>query len=314
MSFKVIGIGEVLWDQLPSGSEMGGAPANFAYHAYALGAAAQLVTRVGNDPLGREIIRRLGDLGLPVNGVQVDESAPTGTVAVTLSDDGVPEYTIREGVAWDHITTTPQIMELVRGADAICFGSLAQRSPVSRQSIRRLVSAASAPSWRIFDINLRQHFYGPEIIEHSLNLANVLKLNEGELPILARMFAEHGTMRRQVESLARRFNLQVVALTCGPKGSLLFREGNWSEHPAGSAKVRDTVGAGDSFTAALCLGLLAGLPLNEVNAAANQVAAYVCGCAGATPKMPVELRRVFRFSAKITQTSSATGLRTISAK
>jgi fructokinase len=254
-----------------------------------LGAQARVITRVGNDALGRGIIRRLGDMGLPVNGVQVDESAPTGTVTVALSGNGVPEYTIHEQVAWDRIAATSETLELVRDADAICFGSLAQRSPVSRVSIQRLLSAAPAKAWRILDINLRQPFYNREIIEHSLNLSNVLKLNEIELPILARMFAGEGTIRQQMELLAQRFKLQVVALTRGPAGSLLYRDGAWSEHAACFAEVKDTVGAGDSFTAALCLGLLDGLELDKINDAASKVAAYVCGCSGATPKLPTEL-------------------------
>lgn len=311
MSFKVVGIGEVLWDRLPSGSEMGGAPANFAYHAHASGALARLITRVGNDQPGQEIIRRLGDMDLPTDGVQRDESAPTGTATVALSGEGIPEYIIHEQVAWDNIAVTPEALALVHEADAVCFGSLAQRSPKSRQSIQQLVSATPAQSWRIFDINLRQNFYNREVIEHSLNLANVLKLNETELPILARMFASSGTIRYQMQSLARRFDLKVVALTCGPEGSLLYREGVWSEQPAGFTEVKDTVGAGDSFTAALCLGLLEGLPLDDVNIAANKIAAHVCSCFGATPKMPVELRRVFNPSKKIPKTSSAAKLRAV---
>lgn len=303
MNFKIVGIGEVLWDLLPTGSEMGGAPANFAYHAHALGAQAGIITRVGNDPYGRGIIRRLGDMGLPVNGVQVDKSAPTGTVTVTLSRNGVPEYTIQEGVAWDCIVATPEALELVREADAICFGSLAQRSPASRQSIQRLLTAASAKACRIFDINLRQSFYDREIIEYSLSISNVLKLNEVELPILARMFAEEGTAHQQIELLTRRFGLQLVALTRGPKGSLLYRDGVWSDQPACFSEVMDTVGAGDSFTAALCLGLLNGLELDEINLAASKVAAYVCGCSGATPELPAELRRIFHPRNGVTKTA-----------
>jgi fructokinase len=304
MSFKVVGIGEVLWDLLPSGPQPGGAPANFAYHAHALGALTRVITRVGNDQPGREIINRLEDLELSTDGVQVDSSAPTGTAAVALSGEGVPEYIIHDQVAWDNIAVTPEALALVHEADAVCFGSLAQRNSKSRQAIQQLVSATPAQSWRIFDINLRQNFYNRDVIEQSLNLANVLKLNESELPILTRMFGNPGTVRQQIQFLARRFNLPVVALTCGPEGSRLYRDGVWSEQPAGFTEVKDTVGAGDSFTAALCMGLLEGLPLDEVNIAANKIAAHVCSCIGATPKMPAELRGMFHASKKDSETAA----------
>jgi fructokinase len=167
---------------------------------------------------------------------------------------------------------------------------LAQRSPDSRRSIERLLASASAETWLVFDINLRQNFFNRDIIEHSLNLANVLKLNDHELPVVAEMFCREDKPSRQIESLATRFGLRVVALTCGGEGSLLYREGQWSECAAPKVEVKDTVGAGDAFTAALCLGLLRGLELNAINTAANRLAAFVCSCAGATPKLPEELR------------------------
>ena len=292
MSFKVIGIGEVLWDLLPSGPQLGGAPANFAYHAHALGARSQVISRVGMDNRGDEIRRRLGDMDLPDNLVQMDSSLPTGTVSVVLTGNGVPEYTIHENVAWDHLAVTNEALAFVRAADAICFGSLAQRNPVSRLAIQRLVSAAPAATWRIFDINLRQNYFNREIIEASLKLANVLKLNDSELPILATLFGGKGSIESQIEFLADKFGLRVVALTRGADGSLLFREGRWSEQASAKITVKDTIGAGDSFTAALCLGLLRGLELDEINSAANQVAAYVCSCAGATPTLPNDLRQL----------------------
>jgi fructokinase len=293
MSFKVIGLGEVLWDLLPSGPQLGGAPANFAYHAHALGARAQVITRVGDDQLGRDILNRLEEMGLAVPTVQVDESAPTGKVTVALTGNGIPEFTIHEAVAWDRIAATPNALAAVREADAICFGSLAQRGEMSRHAIQRLVAAAPAAAWRIFDINLRQNFYNRDIIEHSLKLANVLKLNDDELPVMAKMLGITGSDRLVIEALSERYSLQVVALTRGPDGSLLYRGGRWSEHGAGQVEIKDTVGAGDSFTAALCLGLLGQMDLDEINTAANQVAAFVCGCAGATPQLPDRLRQLF---------------------
>jgi len=289
----VIGLGEALWDLLPAGPQLGGAPANFAYHAQALGARAQVITRVGRDDYGREIIRRFETMGLDGSSVQLDETALTGTVTVALTGKGIPEYTIHENVAWDRIAATPEALAAVSVADAVCFGSLAQRSEASRNAIRQLVAATPASALRVFDINLRQHFYSREIIEHALRLANVLKLNDTELPVLARMFGVDGSPRQQVESLARDFDLRVVALTRGAEGSLLFQCGRWSEQPAGQVEVRDTVGAGDAFTAALCLGLLSGMNLDKIHAEASQVAAYVCGCVGATPTLPEPLRQRF---------------------
>ncbi len=286
------GIGEVLWDLLPTGPQLGGAPANFACHAQALGANAGVITRVGNDSLGHEIIRRISAIGLPADGVQVDESAPTGTVSVSLSD-GVPQYNIYENVAWDRIAASQHALASVRASDAVCFGSLAQRSALSRASIQRLVSSATANAWRVFDINLRQHFFNREILQSSLELANVLKLKRAvNWPLLVgHTFGVEGNCRRQIESLVSRFGFRVVALTRGASGSILYRDGRWSEHAAMEIEVKDTVGAGDSFTAALCLGLLHGLDLDDINLAANQVAAYVCSCAGATPALPEALRQ-----------------------
>ena len=291
MDFNVVGIGEVLWDLLLTGPQLGGAPANFAYHAHALGAEAQVITRVGNDDYGREIIRRFHEMGLPDRTVQIDETAPTGTATVELSGNGLAHFTIQENVAWDYISTTPEALAAAREAHAICFGSLAQRSEPSRNTIQQLVAEAPADALRVFDINLRQQFYSRGLIERSLQLANVLKLNEDELPALAAMldltglaenrscgadtlvradgcFAANARTRvsalheieHQVECLARTFCLRVVALTRGANGSLLYQqdkhEARWSNCPSRPVKVADTVGAGDSFSAALVLGLL----------------------------------------------------------
>lgn len=292
MNFSVVGIGEVLWDLLPSGPQLGGAPTNFSWHAHALGARSQMVSRVGNDERGDEVRRRLERMELPDALVQTDEVRPTGTVTVAFSSHGLPEYTIHEGVAWDHIAVTPEAMEVVRSADAVCFGSLAQREAVSRESIQKLVSAARAEAWRIFDINLRQNYFSREVIESSLRLANVLKLNDAELPIVAKLFDAGGDVKSQIEKLAQSYDLRVVALTRGAEGSLLYREGRWSEQGSSDIEVVDTIGAGDSFTAAVCMGLSRGLDLDRINAAANQIAAFVCGVAGATPVLPERLQRL----------------------
>lgn len=290
---RIVGIGEVLWDLLPDGPVLGGAPANFTFHAAALGADATLISRVGADARGDEILRRIEDAGLPKAVVQLDPRAPTGTVSVALGADGQPGYIIHEGVAWDHLAAEPTALAEIAMADAVCFGTLAQRSEVSRESIRRLVAAAPASASRIFDINLRQSFYSREVIVSSLALANVLKLNDAELPVLAEMFGLEGKPREQVAALAERFGLRAVALTRGAHGSLLWARGIFSEHPGVSATVRDTIGAGDAFTAAFALGLHAGWPLDLVNERANAVGAFVCSQPGATPALRASLRQFF---------------------
>jgi fructokinase len=293
MKFKIIGIGEVLWDLLPSGAKLGGAPANFAYHAHALGATACVVTRVGHDELGWKIRRRFEEQGIADGTVQVDEDAPTGTVTVALSENGIPNYVIHEKVAWDRLQVTHAALDAIREADAVCFGTLAQRSELSRTSIQRLVAAAPAEALRVFDINLRQKYFSGEVIEQSLRLANVLKLNDGELPVLAKIFSLTGSTRHQLELLAQMFSLQLVALTRGPAGSLLFQNGQWSDCPSSPIEIVDTVGAGDAFTAALVMGLLGKMELDEINFLADEVARYVCGCAGATPPLPAKFSEKF---------------------
>lgn len=290
--FKIVGIGEVLWDLLPDGPQLGGAPANFAYHAQSLGANASVITRVGSDMPGKAIRSRLHEMGLSVDGVQQDEVAETGSVTVTLGPDGIPAYTIQENVAWDYITETPAALEIVQAADAVCFGSLAQRHSRSREAIQALLASAPRHALRVFDVNLRQNYFGKELVEQSLQLANVLKLNDHELPVLAAMLKLSGDARALIEQLALRFELDAVALTCGPKGSLLYGDGHFAEGLAPAIKVKDTVGAGDAFTAALCVGLLGEYGLDQISSAANRIAAYVCGCAGAMPALPVELREL----------------------
>ena len=294
MSFKVIGIGEVLWDMLPDGPQLGGAPANFAYHAHALGARAQIVSRVGDDDKGREIIRRLEAMGLAGQTLQVDKTAHTGTVTVALTDNGIPEFTIHENVAWDYIEVMDDALAALGTADAVCFGSLAQRGASSRAAIQHLLSMTPAGALRIFDVNLRQQFYSRGVIERSLELANVLKLNDGELPVLADMFTLPGGVEQQIAALAERFELRVVALTRGPQGSLLYRDGRWSECKSRPVNVKDTVGAGDAFTAALAMGLLKQMDLDDIHFAAGEVASYVCICDGATPLLPESIRALFQ--------------------
>lgn len=323
MSLNVIGLGEVLWDLLPAGPQLGGAPANFAYHVQALGtqigAQAEVITRIGDDNYGREIIRRFQEMRLGAASVQIDEIAPTGTAQVALSKNGLACFTIQENVAWDFLALTDEARYSVRQADAICFGTLAQRSARSRSTIQQLVASSSSNALRVLDINLRDSFYSSRVVEESLQLANILKLNDEELPILVEMFdscggdtpvrlstPEHSSvptaasMHHQIERLAQAFGLRLVALTRGANGSLLYQadgeERRWSDSASRPVNVIDTVGAGDAFTAALVLGLLRRLDLDEINNIANEVARYVCSQSGATPKLPVEFAKWFSAS------------------
>jgi fructokinase len=280
---NVIGIGEILWDLLPSGKQLGGAPANFAWHARAFGARSRIISRIGRDPLGVEILQRLQSLGLPAADIQVDPSAPTGTVSVTLSPDGQPCFTIHENVAWDRLALEKAALAAAAEADAVSFGTLAQRSEPARSTIQALLSAVPAGALRILDLNLRQHYFSRDIIETSLRLANIVKLNDSEWPVLAEMLALRGNLRQQIEELARQRAQRLVCLTRGGRGSLLYSEGQWAEDPGEPVAVKDTVGAGDAFTAALAMGLLAGQSLDAINRRANQIARRVCACEGATP-------------------------------
>jgi fructokinase len=289
----ILGIGEVLWDILPDGRHLGGAPANFAYHCHALGADAAMISAVGADPLGDEILRIINNLGLPGDHIAVVDGHPTGTVTVQLDAQGVPAFTIHTEVAWDYIPLRQASLSLVEQADAVCFGTLAQRAPVSRATIGVLLGATRPDAVRIFDLNLRQRFYNEEIIRAALAHATLLKLNSDELPVLAALLGLTGTLEEQLAALAQQFALRGIALTRGAGGSVLLLDGELVAHPGCRVAVRDTIGAGDAFTAALALGLLRGWPARRISDAANDVAAYVCTQPGATPPMPAPLRTRF---------------------
>jgi fructokinase len=285
-----------LWDLLPSGRQLGGAPTNFACHACALGADARVISRVGDDPNGREALERLSGLGLPTDCLEVDRERPTGTVGVEIEADGQPRFTIHENAAWDALQGTPAARSAVLNADAICFGTLAQRDPRSRATVRELVLSARPTALRLLDLNLRQNYFSVQLIEESLALANVLKVNETELQQLAALLRLGAGERVQITHLAERHGLKCIACTRGAKGSLLYAEGEWSDHPGIEVKVADTIGAGDAFSAAMILGLLRQWPLDEINRRAGEVAAFVCSRPGATPGLPGELRAAFQRS------------------
>ena len=290
MGHQILAIGEVLWDLLPNGKQLGGAPANFTYQCRSLGADARLMTRVGDDAPGREVRERFRLLGLPTETVQIDPEFPTGTVDVALAEGGQPRFTIHEHVAWDRIMADENSLATAARADAVCFGSLSQRSEPARTAIRSLVSATRPGALRLFDVNLRPPFVDREVIADSLTLANALKLNDQELPELTAMFGLSASVRESMAELADRFGLLLVALTRGARGGLLLADGVWSDHPGRPVAVSDTIGAGDAFTAALVVGHLAGRPLDEINRHANEVAAFVCSQPGGTPTLPDALK------------------------
>ena len=282
----ILGIGEILWDLLPGGKQLGGAPANFAFHAAALGARALPVSRVGDDPLGREILARLSAVKVDCALISIDPAHPTGVVDVTLDPAGAPEYVIREGAAWDFLAADEKAMTLAASADAVCFGTLGQRSPVAREAIERLISATPSHCLRVFDINLRQHYYQRDRVLQMLGRSSILKLNDAELPVVADMIGAPAEVDGCIGRLFKAFKLQFIALTRGANGSILFSaDGGVDEHPGVAAKVVDTVGAGDAFTAALVVGLLQGQPLARINALANRLAAAVCAGQGAMPRV-----------------------------
>ena len=288
----VIGMGEALWDVLPEGRKIGGAPANFAFHAGQAGMDARVVSAVGRDALGDETLLTLQQKGLNTDAVaRVD--FPTGVVQVTLSEGGIPQYDICEGVAWDNIPFTPALDELARNAQAVCWGSLAQRSEVSRNCIYRFLDAMPSEQGRlkVFDINLRQHFYSIDVIEASCQRANVLKINEEELVIVSELL-RRGTpqVERQCRLLMERFSLDMLVLTCGSNGSYIFTPVETSFRVTPLVQVADTVGAGDSFTATLVADLLKGAPVGVAHEHAVQLAAYVCTQQGAMAEWPEALR------------------------
>lgn len=280
---QIVGIGEILWDMLPEGRRIGGAPANFAFHANKQGIAAAVVSAVGDDTLGREILASLAAWQMDAHYLYVHSGYPTGTVEVRLDAEGVPGYVIHEHVAWDHLPWSDDLAALAPSVQAVCFGTLGQRSPESRATIRQFVQATSPTCLRVCDINLRQSYFDAAILHDSLELATVLKLNHEELPVIAGAFGLSGSPQALLTELRARYQLDLIALTRGPAGSLLLNAQGFSDHPGYPVTVIDTVGAGDAFTASLVVGLLRGDALALLNANANRAAASACQQAGAIP-------------------------------
>ena len=291
ISKKVLGMGEILWDLLPKGRQLGGAPANFAFHAKQLGLDAGVVSAVGQDSDGKDILEIIMRFGLK-SFIGVNDK-PTGTVSVTLDEQGVPVYIIHQNVAWDFVKPMPDATEWAREAAAICFGSLAQRSERTRKTIQELLDIAPSTCLKIFDINLRQKFYNREIIEESLQKANILKINDEEIIILGKMFGLGDQEEIIAERALRKFRLDYVALTKGSSGSWMFSGFDSSWLPTPRVTVADTVGAGDSFTAAMAAGILSGKKLQDTHKLAVEVSAYVCTQRGATSELPAHIKKEF---------------------
>jgi fructokinase len=282
----IVGLGELLWDMLPNGKQLGGAPANFAYHAQMLGNQGIIASRIGADDLGKEIIERLGRLKLKTEHIQSDEIRPTSTVAVEVNEKGQPHYIITEEVAWDCLEWTDPWESLAKQAKAVCFGSLAQRTAQTRITIRRFLRAMSPGAVRIFDVNLRQFFYTTEIIHDSLLLADIAKLNEQELPQVMRVLGlKSGNLKANVRLLLETYGLKMVCLTRGHLGCMLANEKQTIENQGFKVRVADAVGAGDAFTAALVHHFLKGTSLEKTAQAANRLGSYVASQNGAMPQI-----------------------------
>lgn len=281
--YTIAGIGELLWDCFEKARIIGGAPANFAYHCHALGARSNVISCVGNDKSGRDLLTALKRLGLGDTYVYRNDTHQTGSVDVSLNDDGLPSFTINEDVAWDYIPFNDSIQELASRVHAVCFGTLAQRSETSRRTIRSFVHAMSKNSLRVLDVNLRGNFYDAALIRSCMRLANCVKLNDQELPVVADLLGLKGTEDQILAALIDEFDLLLLALTKGKNGSRLIgiEEDSFMEAP--QVPIADTVGAGDAFSAAMVIGFLENYPIPVIHKKASYLASYVCTCRGATP-------------------------------
>jgi len=292
MKRYIVGLGEALWDMLPEGKKLGGAPANFAYHAgQFVGQENTLaVSALGEDKLAEETIASLEEHGLKYMMPRVPY--PTGTVQVTLDEQGIPSYNIKENVAWDNIPMNSDIEEVAGNCRAVCFGSLAQRNVVSRETIQRFLDLTPADCVKIFDINLRQQFYTKEIIQESMRRCNILKINDEELVIIGRMFGYPGLdIENKCWLILGKYNLDMLVLTCGTNGSYVFTPGHVSFQETPKVEVADTVGAGDSFTGSFCAAILNGKSVPEAHKLAVNVSAFVCTQNGAMPIVPEEMKK-----------------------
>ncbi|MCP9495767.1 MAG: PfkB family carbohydrate kinase [Pyrinomonadaceae bacterium MAG19_C2-C3] len=282
----VVGTGELLWDVLPEGRRLGGAPANFAYHATTLGNRGIIASRVGVDARGAEAVEELSNRDVETLYVQRDATHRTGSVEVALDASGQASYNIRSSVAWDFLEWSEAWQKLARETDAVCWGTLAQRAAQSRRTINSFLNATPTKALRIFDVNLRQSFFSAEVVDESLKQANVVKLNHEELPCVLNTLDLHNdnqSIKGRARALLERYELNIVCITRGANGSVIIGEHDMDEHAGFAVKVVDTIGAGDAFTAALADGLLRGLSIKEINEGANRLGAHVASQTGAMP-------------------------------
>ena len=292
MNNLIIGMGEALWDVLPTGKKIGGAPANFAFHVSQFGLPSCVVSAIGDDTLGNEIIENFTSKGLNQHIEKVPY--PTGTVQVEIDQAGIPQYDIKENVAWDNIPYTDELEALAKRTKAVCFGSLAQRNIVSRTTINKFLDAMpkTDETLIVFDVNLRQGFYNKEILCNSMQKCNILKINDEELVTVSRMFGYPGIdLQDKCWILLGKYNLKMLILTCGINGSYVFTPGNVSFYPTPKVEVADTVGAGDSFTAAFIASIIKGKEIKEAHRLAVETSAFVCTKKGAMPILPEEFTK-----------------------
>jgi fructokinase len=289
-NFTVVGLGELLWDLFPQGPQLGGAPANFAYISSLLGDHGIVASRLGSDVLGEEARRRFQHLRLPTDFLQIDTTHPTGTVRVSLDSGGQPRYEIAVPVAWDFFEMTPEWRSLALQASAVSYGTLAQRSETSRRTILKFIDNAPLEAVRVFDVNLRQAFYGAEILHESARRATVIKLNDEEFPAILKLLgapaglSAAGQTRSAMEWVLGKTGAKLICVTRGACGSLLASALEYHQHSGLRVTIKDTVGAGDAFAAALVHHYLRGAPLAAMNEAANTMGAWVASCSGAMPE------------------------------
>ncbi len=287
----IAGIGEILFDVLHDSEELGGAPINFAYHVNSLGAKGYAISTIGDDVRGREVLNELRRRQLSTECITVIDRYPTGYVEAHLDAAGVATYDFPDDTAWDHLTVNDFAVQIAGRLACVCFGSLVQRSEISRKELVRFLELTPSTTLKVFDLNLRQDFYSKDVVLQSLRYADILKLNDDELPVLAAMLGLTGDDRSMLGAVVAEYNLKLAALTRGGKGSLLVSAGHYSDHPGIRAeKIADTIGAGDAFTAATVISFLKGYELDRINEKANRVAAWVCSQKGAMPEMPASFR------------------------
>ena len=290
---SVVAIGEVLWDVYDQKRHLGGAPFNFIYNCFSLGARASLISRVGNDADGAEIVRLMAEHGMITDLIQIDDERPTGSVQVKLGAGGKPSYTIASGVAWDNLELPAEAIEAVRQADILCFGTLSQRTPKAARAVTKALNRTKTGAMRLLDLNLREGFYTESLVRDSLSEAGVLKINEDELKILCAMFGLEGSCESCALWLLDHFALDVIVVTMGEKGANAWRGREFAHVDGLRVAVHDTVGCGDAFAATFALNLASGVSLAEALRAANIAGGYLALCDGATPPLSPEILTEF---------------------